>query len=186
MYIRERLLTFITGKQETILIVALRLFAERGFENTPTSQIAKKAGVSEGLIFRHFENKDGLLRVLITDGQARIQRLVDRIVHEPDPKKILAQTIDLPLTLISEEREFWTLQFVLKYNSKYAAALRAESNYYGTLVGAVGQAFAALGIARVIGADNPKIQYFVGADALMFFGLALALPISWRHGLLRG
>ena len=182
----ERLLTFITGKQETILIVALRLFAERGFENTPTSQIAKKAGVSEGLIFRRFENKDGLLRVLITDGQARIQRLVDRIVHEPDPKKILAQTIDLPLTLISEEREFWTLQFILKYNSKYAAALKAESNYYGTLVGAVGQAFTTLGIARVIGADNPKIQYFVGADARMFFGLARALPISWRHGLLRG
>ncbi|WP_461051917.1 SDR family NAD(P)-dependent oxidoreductase [Spirosoma arcticum] len=41
-------------------------------------------------------------------------------------------------------------------------------------------------IARVIEAANPNMQYFVGADARFFFGLARALPISWRHGLLRG
>ena len=41
-------------------------------------------------------------------------------------------------------------------------------------------------IARVISANNPKMQYFVGADARMLFGLARALPISWRHGLLLG
>ena len=58
---------------------------------------------------------------------------------------MLSRTIDLPLTLISEEREFWTLQFILKYNSKYAAALKAESDYYGTLIAALGQAFATLG-----------------------------------------
>ncbi|GAB3641678.1 TetR/AcrR family transcriptional regulator [Spirosoma arcticum] len=133
-----------TEKQETILTVALRLFASQGYENTPTSQIAKEAGVSEGLIFRHFENKDGLLRALIADGQARVQVLMDRIAQETDSKKILARTIDLPLTLISEEREFWTLQFILKYNNKYAAALKAESDYYGTLIGAVEQAFATL------------------------------------------
>ena len=137
-----------TEKQETILTVALQLFAEQGYENTPTSQIAKAAGVSEGLIFRHFENKDGLLRALIADGQARVQVLMDRIAQETDPKRIIARTIDLPLTLISEEREFWTLQFILKYNSKYAAALKAESDYYGTLVGAVTQAFATLGYAQ--------------------------------------
>ena len=41
-------------------------------------------------------------------------------------------------------------------------------------------------IARVIEVANPNMQYFVGADARFFFGLARALPISWRHGLLRG
>ena len=41
-------------------------------------------------------------------------------------------------------------------------------------------------IGRVIGATNPAMQYLVGPDARLFFGLARVLPISWRHGLLRG
>ena len=41
-------------------------------------------------------------------------------------------------------------------------------------------------IARVIRADNPAMQYLVGPDARLLFGLARALPVSWRHGLLRG
>lgn len=158
-----------TEKQETILAVALRLFAGQGYENTPTSQIAKEAGVSEGLIFRHFENKDGLLRALIADGQARVQRLMDQIAQETDPKRILARTIDLPLTLISKEREFWSLQFILKYNSKYAAALKAESDYYGTLLGAVGQAFATLGY------DQPERETELLILLLEGFGSSLLM-----------
>ena len=137
-----------TEKQETILAVALRLFAGQGYDNTPTSQIAKEAGVSEGLVFRHFENKDGLLKALIADGQARVQVLMDRIVQETDPKTIIARTIDLPVALLSEEREFWTLQFLLKYNSKHAATLKAESNYFGTVIEALTVAFAQLGYAQ--------------------------------------
>lgn len=41
-------------------------------------------------------------------------------------------------------------------------------------------------IAHVIESSNPAMQYLVGPDARLFFGLARILPISWRHGLLRG
>jgi NAD(P)-dependent dehydrogenase (short-subunit alcohol dehydrogenase family) len=41
-------------------------------------------------------------------------------------------------------------------------------------------------IARIIKSSNPAMQYLVGADAKAFFGVARLLPISWRHGLLRG
>ena len=41
-------------------------------------------------------------------------------------------------------------------------------------------------IAHVLKSANPKMQYLVGADARLFFGVARSLPISWRHGLLRG
>lgn len=138
-------LVLMTEKQETILSVALRLFAERGYENTPTSLIAREAGVSEGLIFRHFENKDGLLRALVAEGQTRVQALMDQITRQTDPRQIIAQTIDLPQRLIDEEREFWRLQFAMKYKSAQAATLKAQSNYYGTLLVALTQAFASLG-----------------------------------------
>ena len=50
-----------TEKQENILNTALELFAKDGYDATSTSKIAKCAGVSEGLIFRHYGSKDGLL-----------------------------------------------------------------------------------------------------------------------------
>ena len=53
-----------TNKKEKILLTALELFANEGFKSVTTSKIAKEAGVSEGLIFRHFENKKGLLNAL--------------------------------------------------------------------------------------------------------------------------
>lgn len=40
---------------------ATELFAERGFAATSTKQIAQRAGVAEGTIFRHFRNKKALL-----------------------------------------------------------------------------------------------------------------------------
>jgi len=46
-----------TEKQERILETALSLFAKDGFSATSTSKVARDAGVSEGLMFRHFENK---------------------------------------------------------------------------------------------------------------------------------
>src|SRR5206468_4305381 len=43
---------------------ALEHFTTRGYETTTTAQIAKKAGVSEGAIYRHFTGKQELLNEL--------------------------------------------------------------------------------------------------------------------------
>lgn len=49
-----------------ILDAAARLFSERGFNNTPTSLLAREAGISEGSIYRHFTCKDEIFLSLIT------------------------------------------------------------------------------------------------------------------------
>ena len=48
-------------KRSRILKAALEVIAENGFHNSPTSFIAKRAGVSVGLIYRYFENKEQLI-----------------------------------------------------------------------------------------------------------------------------
>lgn len=50
-----------TAKQEKIIECAIRLFAEKGYANTSTAEIAKAAEVSEGTIFKHYGTKDQLL-----------------------------------------------------------------------------------------------------------------------------
>ena len=85
-----------TEKQELILETALRLFAKYGFDTTPTSQIAKEAGVSEGLIFRHFTNKDGLMDAILALSDERMSTHVSRIVELTDPLAQIHATIELP------------------------------------------------------------------------------------------
>jgi AcrR family transcriptional regulator len=50
-----------TEKQRRILEAAIEVFAERGFAGSPTAEIAKRAGVAEGTIFKHYKTKKDLL-----------------------------------------------------------------------------------------------------------------------------
>jgi AcrR family transcriptional regulator len=54
-----------TDKQQKIVETAIKMFAEKGYANTSTSEIAKKAQVAEGTIFRHYGTKDNLLLSVI-------------------------------------------------------------------------------------------------------------------------
>jgi len=50
-----------TDKQVRIVEAAIEIFSEKGFAATSTSEIAQKAGVAEGTIFRHYKTKKDLL-----------------------------------------------------------------------------------------------------------------------------
>lgn len=51
----------LTEKQKKIIIAAIESFSEKGYAATSTNEIAKKAGVAEGTIFRHYKTKKELL-----------------------------------------------------------------------------------------------------------------------------
>lgn len=48
-------------KEKEILAAALKLFVEFGFHGTPTSKIAKEAGVANGTLFHYFKTKEDLI-----------------------------------------------------------------------------------------------------------------------------
>lgn len=51
----------LTEKQKKIIAAAIESFSEKGYAATSTNEIAKKAGVAEGTIFRHYKTKKELL-----------------------------------------------------------------------------------------------------------------------------
>jgi AcrR family transcriptional regulator len=60
---------------------AVELFAERGFDHTTTTDIARRAGVTERTFFRHFPDK----REVLFDGSHHIQDTVNQaIAAAPD------------------------------------------------------------------------------------------------------
>src|SRR3954454_14005489 len=56
----------ITEKQIKIIKAAVETFSEKGFAATSTKEIAQKAGVAEGTIFRHYKTKKELLMSIVS------------------------------------------------------------------------------------------------------------------------
>ena len=52
-------------RREQLIQVAVDLFSRKGFKGTTTREIAAAAGVTEAIIFRHFETKEQLYTAII-------------------------------------------------------------------------------------------------------------------------
>ncbi|HJV17923.1 MAG TPA: TetR/AcrR family transcriptional regulator [Bacillales bacterium] len=61
-----------TDKQKKIILAAIESFSEKGYAATSTSEIAKKAGVAEGTIFRHYKTKKDLLISIVAPMMAKL------------------------------------------------------------------------------------------------------------------
>ena len=76
-------------KQELLLSAARELFADQGFNQTSTLQIAKRAGVSEGILFHHFGSKKGLF-VRLAEDYARAASVA---TMPADPTRMTEETV---------------------------------------------------------------------------------------------
>lgn len=119
-----------TEKQESILNTALDLFANRGYHSTPTSLVAQKAGVSEGLIFRHFGSKEGLLKAVLDKGEKPIDELYENLVNEESPKKVIKKTIKMPFNASKEIFESWKLIYKLRWEVPYNSTKKTKSLFH--------------------------------------------------------
>lgn len=73
-------------RKKQILRVALGLFAENGYYKTTTASIAKAAGVTEPVLYRHFDSKKDMFVTLVqkvhTEAEHEWQTICER---ETDP-----------------------------------------------------------------------------------------------------
>ena len=52
-------------RRGTIIVAAMHLFAQRGYFGTPTIEIARAAGLSDGYMFRLIETKEALFVAVV-------------------------------------------------------------------------------------------------------------------------
>ncbi len=70
------------SKRDAILDVASRLFAEKGYGTTTTSEIAQEAGVAEGTLYHHFGSKDGIFLTIFDDMVEEYMAGAERLAGE--------------------------------------------------------------------------------------------------------
>ncbi|TWP36023.1 TetR/AcrR family transcriptional regulator [Leekyejoonella antrihumi] len=66
------------GARERIVLAALDLFTEQGYDGTTVAQIAERAGLTKSTFFRHFRDK----RELLAAGQETLSRLLAEGIAE--------------------------------------------------------------------------------------------------------
>ncbi|MCT4613212.1 MAG: TetR/AcrR family transcriptional regulator [Clostridia bacterium] len=70
------------NKRDIILQTSLKLFNEYGFHGTPTSKIAKEAGVSNGSLFNYFPTKVELINTLYLEIKTDLSAYIKKNYNE--------------------------------------------------------------------------------------------------------
>ena len=101
-------------RRTQILTVAIKLFSQRGFSGTTTKEIARLAGVSEAMVFKHFANKVELYSAIL-DCKAcdrHFQNRFEDLVKKTEAKDDFGVFYTMALNALenhSEDRDFMRL-----------------------------------------------------------------------------
>lgn len=115
----------LTDRQWQILEAAISVFAEKGFEASRTSEIAKKAEIAEGTIFRYFKTKKDLLLGLFFP----LVIQVFRPIYLRPVEKIMENREHLPIEHVMKEIYLDRLRLVRKHLPLLKTVL-VESSYH--------------------------------------------------------
>ncbi len=77
--------------KEKIHSAAIKLFAKKGFAATGIQDIAKSAGISIGLLYRHYKTKDDLFNDLVSYATAGIERIIGRFKSDLSPNEVFRE-----------------------------------------------------------------------------------------------
>lgn len=119
-----------TNKKNQLLKASLNLFAHSGCDAVSTKKIAETAHVSEGLLFRHFKNKEGLIQTLYEFESELVLKRLDPILDLSHPKVVLREILSLPFQIKENHFEFykWYLS-LLEYRFKGVSIIEQKLTY---------------------------------------------------------
>ena len=86
-------------KRRAILDAALKVFAEQGIADAPTSAISRAAGVAEGSLFTYFKTKNDLMNALYLELRMEFSRYMGDFPHGADAHRRLRYIWDKYLEL---------------------------------------------------------------------------------------
>lgn len=80
-------------RKEKILEVGIKEFASKGYEKANINIIAKKAGISIGLMYKYFSTKEDLFITCIQRGMSILDDAIDEILQSDDKLIIKAEKL---------------------------------------------------------------------------------------------
>ena len=110
------------ARRNKMLLAAIQLFLEQGYEKTTTAQISKAAGMSPTSFFAAFENKEALLltltKIMFENQFSKAKSFAGEI--EPLMIYCLETSLQIYITELSEPlRDIYVMAYTLPSTSEY-------------------------------------------------------------------
>jgi TetR/AcrR family transcriptional regulator, fatty acid metabolism regulator protein len=163
-----------TGKRESILRAATRVFARNGYFNSKVADIARAAGVADGTVYLYFRSKEEILHSIFDQNMAEAiaadRKLIDKL---RDPREKLRRIATLHLERLGADRDLAVvfqveLRGSTKFMQEFSAAGFAEY----------------LGLLRAIFEEGQRAGVFrkelnAKVAAKIFFGALDEMATNW-------
>jgi len=143
--------------REAILASSLELFAKRGYSATTTEEIARKAKVSKGLIFSHFDTKQDILFAIVDE---QFDRIISNVLKENDArpaKERLVSFVDATVDLIKNDPLLARLSLQLNLDDGYRKLMKNKKTkqYLDAFLSQMKAVFSELG------SNKPELDSFI-------------------------
>lgn len=80
-----------TVTRNKIHSAAIKLFAKKGFAATNVQDIAEGAGISIGLMYRHYKTKEDLFNELVSYAAAGLEKIAEKFKSDESPNELIRQ-----------------------------------------------------------------------------------------------
>src|ERR1700730_18997574 len=95
----------VEDRREQIIDAAMRVFAEKGFTRASNKDIARAAGITPGLIYHYFVNKEDVLKAIIENrSPVRLMHTLPPQMLEMPPDQFLRFMIKQVLHIVEDEQ----------------------------------------------------------------------------------
>jgi TetR/AcrR family fatty acid metabolism transcriptional regulator len=163
-----------TGKRESILRAATRVFARNGYFNSKVADIARAAGVADGTVYLYFKSKEEILHSIFDQNIAEVIAADRKLIGKlRDPREKLRRIATLHLERLGADRDLAVvfqveLRGSTKFMEEFSAAGFAEY----------------LGLLRAIFEEGQRTGVFrqelnAKVSAKIFFGALDEMATNW-------
>jgi len=168
-------------RREDVLHAAMPLFAVKGYYGTPTTDIARAAGISQAYLFRLFPTKEELFIAVAERCMDSVREAFRRAAapHAGDEDAMFVAMGDAYETLLAD-RDLLLMQLQSYAACQEPAIRTAVRRHYGLIVDMV---------RETTGADQERVSSFFATGMLLMVVAAMSaheLDAPWAVGLMAG
>jgi AcrR family transcriptional regulator len=93
-----------------VLAAAKALFAERGFNACRVADVARRAGMSAGNVYWHFDSKEAILRAILAEGFGKVEAMTAEVADAYGPaRRKLDLLVERTLALYDDSGAFMVI-----------------------------------------------------------------------------